>query len=134
MPATQRKFKIYVPKLTAFDILKGILFFVDRKGNYSCNPRKYNSFFLKASKEYHELFEDVVFDDDPFLPYSEDLERAYTSAMEFNILSRPNPDIYPCAISASEARLEADIKNKFTKDQIRKLQALAKEFQKELRE
>lgn len=134
MPATQRKFQIHVPKLSALDILKGVLFFANRGKSYSCNPRKYNAFFLKASKKYPELFEDVVFDDDPFLPYSEDFERAYTSAMEFNILSRPNPDIYPCNIVATQSRLEAHVKNKFTTDQVSRLQILAKEFERDLPE
>ena len=66
----ERNITFYKPKITAYDILKGILLNVDRKEQYSCNPVRYSKFFLKTAKQYPSLFNDVSFEDDDFLPYS----------------------------------------------------------------
>lgn len=127
------RFEFYFPEMTALDLLKGILAFADRGKNYSCNPVKYNLFFQKAAKIFPDLFADIPFEEDSFLPYSEDIEKAYTAALEFNILSRPNPDIYPCRISASAERLERALE-KFSSEDIQKFKKLAKHFETELQE
>lgn len=133
MRAMDQKFEFYFPEITALDLLKGIIAFANRDKNYSCNPVKYNRFFQDAARAYPELFADVSVEEDNFLPYSEDIEKAYTAAMEFNILSRPNPDIYPCKIIASPDRLKRTLK-KFSPDDIEKFRDLAKRFESELEE
>jgi len=128
-----QKFEFYFPEVTALDLLKGILAFADRDKSYSCNPVKYNRFFQDAAKGYPELFMDISVEEDNFLPYSEDIEKAYTAAMEFNILSRPNPDIYPCKIIASPKRLKKTLE-KFRPEDIKKFRELAERFESELKE
>ena len=128
-----KKFNFYVPDITALDVLKGIFAFINRDKSYTCNPTKYNFFFQKAAKKYPNMFEDISFEEDDFLPYSEDFEKAYTSAAEFKIINRPNPDIYPCKVVASEERLKKHLM-KFTPEQITIIEGLAKEFEKELQE
>lgn len=127
-------FEIYNPPIAAFDILKGILLYTDREKSYSCNPTKYTKFFLKMKKKFPDLFDHIDIYDDNFLPYSSEIERAYSLAMEFRILRRPNPDVYPCEISAEKERLENSIKDKFTEAQKQQLVDIAKEFENELKE
>jgi len=127
------KFDFYIPDITALDILKGIMAFVDKDKKYTCNPVKYNHFFQTAIKNYPEFFKDITIEEDDFLPYSEDIEYAYTSASEFNIINRPNPDIYPCKIVATDARLEK-IFSKYSAPQIDILKNLAVEFERQLQE
>jgi hypothetical protein len=128
------KFKLYSPDITALDILKGIFLNLDREKRYSCNPAKYNKFFQQIAPRYPDLFKDVSIDEDGFLPYSEDIEQAYAKAVEFNMLSRPNPDIYPCQIVASPDRLQKDVAAKFTPEQLKVLKEIAICFEKELQE
>jgi hypothetical protein len=128
------RFEFYIPSVSALDILKGILLFVDKQKTYTSNPVKYNRFFQEVSKEYKDLFRDISFEEDTFLPYSMDLEKAYTAAMEFNILKRPNPDIYPCEIMASEKRLRKDAETRFNDQEMTSLRDIAKRFQEQLKE
>jgi hypothetical protein len=128
------KFEFYFPKVTALDILKAIFSELDVSKQYSCNPVKYNKFFQGAAKKYPSLFEDIYIDDDAFLPYSPDIEQAYSSAVEFDIIRRPNPDIYPCVIVASKERLLSDIESMFTALQLDELREIAKDFERELQE
>lgn len=131
---SEKKFEFHIPSITALDVLKGIFLFVDRSKHYSCNPVKYNKFFQKAASKNSNLFGDIYIDGDPFLPYSEDVERAYSSAMEFNIIQRPNPDVYPCMIVAPVERLKKDVDKKFDAAQAEQLKKLAKDFEAELQE
>ena len=129
-----KRFRFYTSKISAYDILKGIFLYADRDKTYSCNPHKYSVFFRDAADKFPELFEDVFIEKDPFLPYSEDIERAYSSAIEFNIIVRPNPDTYPCRIVADRNRLEKDVLKAFTEDQLGKVKELASLFERTLQE
>jgi len=133
MLVKRKKFEYYIPDITALDILKGILVFVDKDKKYTSNPVTYNLFFQSAIKKYPELFKDITMEEDDFLPYSEDIEHAYTSASEFNIINRPNPDIYPCKIVATTERLKK-ILSKFDSTQIEAIKELATEFERHLQE
>ncbi len=128
------KFEFYVSELEALDILKAIFLHVDISKEYSGNPTRYHRFFQRMKHEVPDLFEDVSVDEDKFLPYSEEIEEAFSLAQDYQIISRPNPDIYPFRIKASKERLEQDIKGKFSKPQLKAIGKVAAEFEKELRE
>jgi hypothetical protein len=132
MIITGNKFNFYVPDVTFLDILMGIFSYLDKSKSYSCNPTDYNRFFLRISKKYPNLFKDIYFKEDQFLPYSEEIERGYTLAMEFKIIRRPNPEIYPFMISASDEMLQKELEEKFTSEQGALLKEIAKEFEDEL--
>ena len=127
-------FRFYTPKITAFDILKGIFLHMDKSKSYSCNPHKYNVFFQDAADRHPGLFEDVIIERDPFLPYSEDIERAFSLAMEFNIIVRPVPDLYPFRIVACEKRLEQDVDEVFGTEHMQAIKELARRFEETLQE
>ena len=82
--------------------------------------------------DYGDLFEDVWVDEDNFLPYSQQLEEAFSLAQDYQIISRPNPDIYPFQIIASPERLKRDVKKKFSNKDLAAIKKIAKEFEKEL--
>lgn len=128
------KFVFYVPEVEALDVLKAIFSQVDSKKMYSGNPTKYHSFFVKAKDQEPNVFKDVFIDQDTFLPYSEDMEQAFSLAQDYRIISRPNPDIYSFEIKASKERLKQDIKGKFSSKEMAAIKKIAKLFEKELQE
>lgn len=128
------KFQFYFPRINAIDILKGIFLYIDKEKSYSSNPAKYNKFFQNFHHKFPRLFKDISLEDDSFLPYSEDIEEAFTLAQEYKIIARPNPDFYPFTIIASEERLKKDVVGKFSKQEIVVLKKIAMGFEAVLQE
>jgi hypothetical protein len=128
------RFQFYFPEITALDILKGIFLYLDEHKEYSCNPAKRNRFFQGAYHEFPELFRDITLEEDGFLPYSEDIEQAFTLAQEYGIIARPAPDFYNFTIIASKERLEKDVRSKFSEKEIAILKKMAKDFGAELQQ
>jgi len=128
------KFQFYFPRINALDILKGIFLYVDKGKSYSSNPAKYNRCFRDLHHRFPNLFKDISLEDDSFLPYSDDLEEAFTLAQEYKIIARPNPDFYPFTIIASEERLKKDVAGKFSKQEIVVLKKIAMDFEAVLQE
>jgi hypothetical protein len=128
------KFQFYFPRIKALDILKGIFLYVDNKKSFSSNPVKYNKCFQQFHHNYPNLFKDISLEDDSFLPYSDDIENAFTLAQDYKIIARPNPDFYPFTIIASKERLEKDVADKFSKKERAILKKIAMDFEVNLQE
>jgi len=50
-----------------------------------------HKFFLECKKEHSNYFKNILFDDDPDLPYSEEIADALLRIEDAGFLSRPNP-------------------------------------------
>lgn len=92
-----------------FEFISQIMSFFEKDTILKISELDVHKFFLDCKRKHPALFENILFDDDPDIPYSEDIAEAMLRIEDAGFISRPNP-------SLNEYYLKVELRN--TNDQI----------------
>ena len=95
-----------------FHIVLGVISFFNKDQMFNFAEIDVHKFFFNCKKENPELFEEFLFDEDPELPYSEEIAEALLRLQDAAVFSRPNPAMKEYLISADMGRTKKRIGDK----------------------